>query len=305
MTARRTTREGGLPEAPRPKQHLSLFRERHPHAFKLADAVHAEKGGLVPNWPDWCFLPFDGAHWILYGENFPQHPVQVGDAFKLCGLAAWRATQRIYRPDPKLIDEAHDADLDWRIPDDLFSRLPEWCVYVETPGTALMNMPTAGFFAHLVTASGYTPQLRLLLDVDDTPESRRYMGHPSAEERPEGRPRLFSFAIDHSAGGLREGVSMTMSHVVEMADQYWEIPVTEGTWEVAKGIEVDSFAYHFLWPVVLLDRVCSSEAEYREAGGRLDRPANPKPEEEPTRPEVLPAPRADGLEGALAARGDL
>lgn len=277
MTAKRTAHQKGLPKAPRPKQHLSLFRERHAYAFKLVDAVLSEKGGAVPDWPDWCFLPFEGARWILYGEDPLQHPVHVGDTFELCALAGWRTTQRIYRPAPELIDEAYNTDLDWQIPDDLFSRLPEWCVYIETPDTTLMNMRTLGFFAYLVNDSPETPQLRLLFDVDDTQESRRYMGHPSAEERLEGQPRLFSFAIDHSVKDLREGIATAASQVVELAYHHWKMPISDATREIARGIEVDSAAFQFLWPVVLLDRICSSETEYRDAAGRACQPANLKP----------------------------
>lgn len=288
MSAKRTTGRGGSPETPRPKQHLTLFRERHPRAFKLVDTVRAGKGGVAPDWPGWCFLPFDGAHRILYGETLPRHPVHVGEAFELCALAAWRTTQGIYRPAPELIDEAFEADLGWRVPDDLFSRLPEWCVYVETPDATLMNMPTAGFFAHLVTDSPRTPQLRLLFDVDDTPESRRYMGHPSTENRPEGRPRLFPFAIGHGITDLREAVSGAASHAAALLSQYWEMSPSRETQEAAEGIGIDNIALQYVWSVVLLDRVCSRSTEYRDAGGRPRQPSNPNPKKTRRGPRLFP-----------------
>jgi hypothetical protein len=166
-------------------------------------------------------------------------------------------TQGIYCLAPELFDEAWEADLDWKIPADLFFRLPQWCVYVETHGEGPMGMQCAGFFALLVTDSPGTPQLRLLFDVDDTPESRRIMGHPVEEGRPEGQPRLLPFAIDHEAIDLREAVATAASHAATLLSQYWEMPAPEEVLEAARGIDVDRLAFEHLWPMVMLDRVCS------------------------------------------------
>lgn len=49
-------------------------------------------------------------------------------------LAAWRMTQGIYRIDPALYGDLVQTPLVGEIPADVLLRLPEWCVYVETPG---------------------------------------------------------------------------------------------------------------------------------------------------------------------------
>jgi hypothetical protein len=288
MTSEDTTCRQGVPETQRPKEHLIAFSKRYPHAFKLVDAVRAEPGRAGPDWPDWCFLPFGAAYRILYGEELPESPTQVGDAFELAALAACRVTQGIYRLAPELLDEAQEADLDWKIPTDLFSRLPQWCVYVETHGEGSMGMRCAGFFAHLLTGSPDTPQLRLLFDVDDTPESRRITGHPSEEGRPEGRPRLLPFAIDHEATDLREAVAAIASHTATLLSQYWEMPVSEEVLEAARGIDVDRLAFQYLWPMVMLDRVCSPTAQYRNAAIRARWPTNPKPKKTRRGPRLFP-----------------
>jgi hypothetical protein len=140
-----------------------------------------------------------------------------------------------------------------------------------------MGMRCAGFFAHLITNSPGTPQLRLLFDVDDTPESRRIMGHPSEEGRPEGQPRLLPFAIDYEDTDLREAIAIAASQAATLLSQYWEIPAPEVLLEASRGIDVDRLAFQHLWPMVMLDRVCSPTAEYRDAAGRARRPTNPKP----------------------------
>jgi hypothetical protein len=155
-------RRQGVPEMPRPKEHLIAFRKRYPHAFKLVDALRVEPGRAGPEWPEWCFLPFEVAYWMLHGKGLPESPAQAGAAFELAALAAWRVTQGIYRLAPKLFDEAWEADLDWKIPADLFFRLPRWCVYIETHGEGPMGMRCACFFAHLITDSPRTAWVALL-----------------------------------------------------------------------------------------------------------------------------------------------
>ena len=49
-------------------------------------------------------------------------------------LASWRMGQGIYRVDPAPYDALVTTELNGDLPTDVLLRLPEWCVYVETPG---------------------------------------------------------------------------------------------------------------------------------------------------------------------------
>jgi len=49
-------------------------------------------------------------------------------------MATWRITQGIYRFDPAVYQAVIDTPLNGDIPASILTRLPEWCVYVETPG---------------------------------------------------------------------------------------------------------------------------------------------------------------------------
>lgn len=93
-------------------------------------------------------------------------PETVSDVARVGALAAWRVTQGIYRFDPALYPRLIETPMT-KLPVDLLYRLPEWCVYIETPDLKWMDIPMAGFFAHLEydTNTG-RPELRLLLDVD-------------------------------------------------------------------------------------------------------------------------------------------
>ena len=61
------------------------------------------------------------------------------------GLAAWRMTQGIYRFDPTLYHCLIDTPVVGDIPGEVLRRMPEWCVYIETPGLVMGRAgPCAG-----------------------------------------------------------------------------------------------------------------------------------------------------------------
>jgi hypothetical protein len=85
-------------------------------------------------------------------------------------LAAWRVSQGIYRFDPELAAAVAETPLTGELPAALLYRLPEWCVYIETPGRTYMGRTLHGFWAHLeYEVDGDDDELRLVLDVARTP----------------------------------------------------------------------------------------------------------------------------------------
>lgn len=85
-------------------------------------------------------------------------------------LACWRMTQGIYRIDPALYAALIDTPLTGDLPASILTRLPEWCIYVETPGLAVTrrdgqgDADLRGVFARIdVEPSG---QRNLVLTLD-------------------------------------------------------------------------------------------------------------------------------------------
>ena len=155
---------------PRPKQHLVTASKLYPGAWRQYDEFQQSRGrdGL-PDWPDWCYCPLAGAYAIVSGGGDHRVPMQqIGDVARLAALAAWRPTQGIYRFDDDLRASLLDTPLTGDLPCETLRRLPEWCVYVETPGRQWAGQPLHGFFAHIeVDANTGREELRLLLDWED------------------------------------------------------------------------------------------------------------------------------------------
>jgi hypothetical protein len=94
---------------------------------------------------------------------------QAADLYRLAALSAWRMTQGVYRFDPAVFDAVRDTPVSGDLPHEILFRLPEWAVYVETPGLLYGGEALHGFFAHLDFALDTgAAELRLLLDGEGT-----------------------------------------------------------------------------------------------------------------------------------------
>lgn len=154
-----------MSEECRPRQHLAAAGKLYPGAWKQIDAFRAMRGGELPDWPEWCFLPAAGYYAIVSGGGDNRVPLDlVPDIARLAALGAWRVTQGIYRFDPDLYESISSTQLNGDLPAELLTRLPAWCVYIE-----MQDAPGIyGFFAHMESdANTGEPELRLLIDTED------------------------------------------------------------------------------------------------------------------------------------------
>lgn len=127
--------------------------------------------GKLPEWPNWCFLPLGGWYAIVSADAgaslLPLHLVE--DVSRLAALGTWRVTQGIFRFHPEILSALAATPLAGNMPSDVLLRLPEWCVYIETPGLDYCGAPLEGFFAHLERdANTGRAELRLLLDQPES-----------------------------------------------------------------------------------------------------------------------------------------
>nr|CCA86601.1 conserved hypothetical protein [Ralstonia syzygii R24] len=240
--------------------HLIAAGKMYPGAWRQVDEFRAERGRNYPNWPEWCYLPLTAAAAIVANDvgvdvlHLPaRFPALIPDAARLGCLAAWRVTQGIYRFDPALYPALIDTPLDGNIPGDVLYRLPEWCVYIETPELTVFGQPLIGAFAHLEHdyESG-RPELRLLLDQEEalTPLPLHLGSWPLVESL----QRV-----------VREARHQSVKHAVSRS----AFVVLDGHEEELQGLAAE------LSPLLsLLLYLC---AEPEEIGSPEHRPANPQP----------------------------
>jgi hypothetical protein len=150
---------------------------------------------------------------------------------ELAALGTWRYTQGIYRIDPALIEHIAQTPIGGDLPCDALMHLPEWCMYIESPGQKFDGLDVHGFFAHLEYDVGTGRQeLRLLLDSEDGligmpihlgPWTLSEAVNRVAEEALKygGAPELFSPTSDESIKMATNGIAPFISLLLFVLSQ--------------------------------------------------------------------------------------
>jgi hypothetical protein len=177
---------GGAQFAPRVDHRARARLTRWSHAarwrsgyWQAVDARRAAAGKTATSWPREVYLPAEAAVPIVVQSRIradrrePDILAMTREALELCGLSAWRVTQGIYRYDPDVYAALVETDLSGPLPAEVLRRLPEWCVYIETPGMEAplvggVRVGVAGIYAWLDwQAADDTWMLQLGIDTDD------------------------------------------------------------------------------------------------------------------------------------------
>lgn len=248
---------------PRPVQHLIAAGKQWPNAWQLIDRMRADRGkDPLPDWPEWCFLPMAGAYAVVSG-GMELSLEEAGGISRLAALAAWRPTQGIYRFHPDVFGAVWDTPIDGELPIEVLYRLPEWCVYVETPGKTYLGDPLHGFFAHLeYDINHHTSELRLLLDTDRA---------------------LIPTPLHLVPGGLEQSVQRFIDRAAAELLSRGHMP-PEGT---ADDRVIRDIADSIAPCVSLVLYLCSAAAELRTAKGP-DAPTRPSPTKTKRGPRLFP-----------------
>ena len=129
---------------------LALVSKICPEAFRGVDVFAQAKFEKEYEWPDWCFLPMSA--WISIvskGQDTEPRLQILNRVYQIAAPATWRYTQGIYRFDPEVYEAICNSDFMGKIPCEALLRLPEWCVYIETPNLRDEVGALEGFFALL------------------------------------------------------------------------------------------------------------------------------------------------------------
>jgi hypothetical protein len=234
----------------RPGRTLGSFSRLYPDAWKQVDQFRANRKGLG-DWPDWCFLPLAGAYAIVSKGARPRSLDQAGHIGVLGALAAWRVTQGVYRFDPTTFEALWQTPVTGDIPTEVLHHLPEWCVYLPTPGQKWHGDALHGFFSHLeYDVKDRRTELRFVLDV---------IG-PGGDD-------LIVMPVHLGQGGVADGLAAMMREAARYT------PVTVQTPEgLVEGLTDD------LSPLVsIVLYLCSQAAEIRDGGGGDRVPTRPQP----------------------------
>lgn len=158
---------------PRPVKLQRDIERRYPGIWDIVSHVRNDKGNKakgIKDWSDWCYLPV--AAWFAIVEKVQKDngdALSIPVAQQITAVGTWRLGKGIYRFDSDLYSELIDTPVSDNLPVEIFLRLPEYCMYVETPILFFKGELMYGFYAFLEEDyQDGTPELRLLFDLERT-----------------------------------------------------------------------------------------------------------------------------------------
>ncbi len=137
--------------------------------------IRPKSGGmeLMKSVPDWCIMPTLFPFLVLtdkYGEAY--YLSHMDEIMTIASMYIWRASKGIYRFAPEIYEALTTQPLTGNVPNDCFYHLPEWAVYIETPGLSYERHPMDGFIAHLdynLFSCGIDLQFAMFLHGNERP----------------------------------------------------------------------------------------------------------------------------------------
>lgn len=132
-------KSGGV-SLPLPEQLLREINRDHPNIWKVADEVRSDciKQGM--RWADCDFLPHD-MWWKVLSLHHPHLRMTpdlafyvLQESYGLSFISQWRQTKRVYRFAESLRHALTDTALKGVIPSEVFKRMPERGMFIESPG---------------------------------------------------------------------------------------------------------------------------------------------------------------------------
>lgn len=258
----------------RPAQQLGTAMQYYPRTPQFVDLIRREKGGKVPDWPNWCFIPMAGWLEVIkddLGADFALDPHRYAvDIANLAAIGTWRYTQGIYRIDADVARALVATPFLREIPAEVLFRLPEWCLYVDCAGLALEygGVPVFGFWVHLeYDMNTTTPELRFLVDA----------GEPEQWQ-------LFPFAVPMGGLTVAEAIGRVISPVVAASE-----PLSAAVGDSLADIVAPGARFiSQIMPLVLF--LCSEEPGIVSPKDPALRPSRPQPKRTKDGWRLFPAP---------------
>jgi hypothetical protein len=161
-----------LPRVHRARAILDVVARAYPGAWAAMDQFRGARGrDGIPRWPEWCYVPLHAAYAVVSGGGSNRVSVERSHHVGIVGaMAAWRMGMQVIRYDPAVYAPLVATPINGDLPAALLYRLPAWGLYVETPDLTMWGRALHGFFVHLDWSDGAADELRLVLDLAESPE---------------------------------------------------------------------------------------------------------------------------------------
>lgn len=139
-------------------------------------------------WADEVFLPF-GGWWSIYSNHFGEPGLEdMSKVGRLATLGTWKYSQGIYIFEPELWESLITMELPDKVPMNVFTRLPEWSLYIVTPESRWLGEKLYGLWVYLDSANNENIPGSKMSDIE-----LRVIGDTESESYP-----VHAFMLDNS-----------------------------------------------------------------------------------------------------------
>jgi hypothetical protein len=145
-----------IDENMRPLKQWRALKKEYPQLGKYLNIGMNERGKSLKNWDKAVFFPVSA--WLEIGfkliggpqlSNFDLFVESMNKIGVIEAVGTWGYSQGYYRLDPAIYEAVSTTKIPDAIPLSVFTRLPEWCVYIETPNAKFGGDDMYGFYAYL------------------------------------------------------------------------------------------------------------------------------------------------------------
>lgn len=165
------------PDVPRPLLLWRSLKKQYPDILESVSAAavkqwerQRKESSVLLSLSEWVFIAKE------FSSKEIDDPLILWEAERIAPVCSWALGQGIYRVDPDLSHAVIETKLPDIFPLDIFSKLPEYCIYTETPHDlyekiGLFNGPAPrihGFFAYINDSGTMEfPILKIAMDMDN------------------------------------------------------------------------------------------------------------------------------------------
>lgn len=154
----------------RPEQQLIATKRSYPDVNKMIDDFRQSKGKDLPNWASFCFMPMAGWYAITC-QMLGKYQLALDDMpimQQIAAVGTWQFSKGVYQFDDALYQALITSKIEGTMPSEILHRLPEWCLYIESPGLQFDGLKAHGFYVWLEQdANNGRTELRILIDCEE------------------------------------------------------------------------------------------------------------------------------------------
>lgn len=244
-------------------------------------------------WAPYVYIPSDVVLESLKFVRQDERDENFGYSAIVTVVASWRQSQGIYRFDESVEKSFKEMSISSKMPTSVFFHLPEWCLYIETPG---LKLPRVGYSTpgESVQVNGIFVALDITVRENDPlyPYGKYdlIVGFVYEDDHNAILPLIVTLDYDSTIDESMDRFYKTCRATLDRDVSEGKISAEYGRWwkkGAANWVEIWKQSLAKALPYILY--LCSINSEVRDIKGTSKTPRNPQPVRTKKGEKLIPA----------------